>query len=421
MIGPIVVTADRLFDGTGTAAVTRPVLRIDGSRIVSVERRLVPPAGCSGDRHDFAGGTILPGLIDTHVHLVFCAAETNEEIVVQVGREDDEQLLQRALANARAALGAGLTTVRDCGGKGRIVQEARDRIAQGQAEGADVLACGMPITTTTGHCHWLGLRADGHAAACRAAERMLAAGADFLKVMATGGNMTPSSNPMRPQYDPATVCAIADLGRAAGKHTAAHVLSRSALPGVVAARVRTVEHCDWRVEEDRYEFDPELARQMIDQGQYAGLTMAGIARRAFLPEVAKIASAGPVRRLDARFTAERRMIDCGVKYTLHSDAGVRLTPIDRFDLGLRAAVLELRLTPAEALRAATGTAAEALGLDDRGVLAPGRRADLLVVEGNPLEDIACVGRVRAVMKAGRWVVTPQATEARPGSPPVPPA
>ena len=75
-----------------------------------------------------------------------------------------------------------------------------------------------------------------------------------------------------------------------------------------------------------------------------------------------------MRRLDDRFAAERRLIEFGVTLTLHSDAGVRLTPIDRFDLGLMAAVRELRLTPAEALRAATGTAAEALGLDDRGVL-----------------------------------------------------
>jgi imidazolonepropionase-like amidohydrolase len=401
MTGPLLVTADRLFDGTAT--IRSPALRIDAGRIVSVESSLLPPANCSGERRDFPGCTVLPGLIDTHVHLVFSAAETNEEIIDQVGREDDDALLRRALANARAALRSGLTTVRDCGGRGRVVQEARDHIARSEAEGADVLACGMPITTTRGHCNWLGLIADGHDAACRAAGRMLAEEADFLKVMATGGNMTASSDPMRPQYSPETLCAIGDIGRAAGKHTAAHVLSRSALPGAVAARVRTVEHCDWRVEEDRYEFDADLARRMIDQGQYAGLTMSGIARRAFLPEMAKYGALGPVRRLDDRFAAERRMIDLGVRYTLHSDAGVRLTPIDRFDLGLMAAVRELRLTPAEALRAATATAAEALGLDDRGILAPGRRADLLVVEGNPLQDIACVGRVVAVTKAGRWV------------------
>jgi imidazolonepropionase-like amidohydrolase len=295
---PIVCTADRLFDGTGTATLLRPVLRVEDGRITAVE----DTSPLSGERYDFPGCTILPGLIDTHVHLVFCAADSNEAVIEQVGRETDEQLLTRALANARAALRSGVTTVRDCGGKDRITQEVRDRIRRGEAEGSDVLSCGMPITTRTGHCHWLGLTADSYSEVERAAERMLAEGADYLKVMATGGNMTSSSDPMRAQYPPETLLRIAELGRAADRHTAAHVLSRSALPGVVAARIQTIEHCDWRVEEDRYEFDVDLARRMIDQGQYVGLTMSGIARRAFLPQVRGNTS-GPVRRLDARFAS----------------------------------------------------------------------------------------------------------------------
>jgi imidazolonepropionase-like amidohydrolase len=399
----LLLTADRLFDGTGTAALARPTVRVADGKVSAVERALLPPSGCSGERFDFPGCTILPGLIDTHVHLVFGARETNEAIISLVRRESDEELLQRALANARAALHAGITTVRDCGGRRRVVQQARDLIASGKAEGADVLSCGAPITTPTGHCWWLELTADSPGEVRAAAERMLAEEADFLKVMATGGNMTPSSDPMKAQYDPATLKLIADIGRGAGRDTAAHVLSRAALPGAVAARVRTIEHCDWRVEVERYEFDPELARRIIDQEQYVGLTMSGTTRRAFLPEVARDTS-GPVRRLDARFACERRMLDAGVRFTLHTDAGVRLTPIDRFDLGLRAAVLELRLTPAEALVAATRTAAEALRLNDRGTVTPGKRSDLLVVEGNPLEDLSCLAKVRAVMKAGEWVV-----------------
>jgi imidazolonepropionase-like amidohydrolase len=396
------LTADRLFDGTGAAALIRPVLRLDAERIESAERGLLPPAGCAGERFDFPGCTILPGLIDTHVHLVMAALETNEAIIEQVGAESDEQLVQRSLANARAALHAGLTTVRDCGGRGRVIQRVRDLIRSGTAPGPDVLSCGAPITTTRGHCHWLGLIADTRAEVRAAAERMLAEDADFLKVMATGGNMTPCSDPMKAQYDPETLTLIADLGRAAGKHTAAHVLSRAAMPGAVAARVRTIEHCDWRVEENRYEFDPNLAQRIREQEQYVGLTVSGIARRAFLPQVASL-GIGPVRRLDMRFECERRMIDFGLRFTLHSDAGVRLTPIDRFDIGLRAAVIELRLTPAEVLRAATATAAEALGLTDRGTLTPGKRADLFVVKGNPLEDLACLHDVQAVMKGGAWV------------------
>jgi imidazolonepropionase-like amidohydrolase len=397
----LLLTADRLFDGTAVHAY--PALRIDGDRILGGVPAPPPDARIPGTA--FPGCTILPGLIDTHVHLVFAALDTNLAVIEQVGSETDEQLLDRALANARAALHAGITTVRDCGGRNRVTQEVRERIRRGEAEGADVLCCGMPITTRTGHCHWLGLTADSDAEVETAARRMLAQGADFLKVMATGGNMTPGSDPMRAQYPDATLRLIADIGRSENRCTAAHVLSRSALPGAVAAGVRTVEHCDWRVEEYRYEFLPDLAKRMRDQELFVGLTMSGIARRRFLPQIQRDTS-GPVRRLDARFAAERELIGSGVRYTLHSDAGVRLTPIDRFALGLRAAALELQLTPAEVLTAATCTAAAALGLADRGTLAPGRRADLVVVEGNLLTDLACLEKVRAVMKAGRWVVGP---------------
>jgi imidazolonepropionase-like amidohydrolase len=399
-VEPLLLTADRLFDGRN--ALLRPLVRVVGGRIEAVDRQLLSTATCSGQRFDFPGCTVLPGLIDTHVHLVFSAADTNEAIIDQVGRESDEELYQRAVGNARAALQAGLTTVRDCGGRGQVVQRLRDAIRRGEAEGPEVLSCGAPITTTRGHCYWLGLIAVTPDEVRRAAQQMLAEGADFLKVMATGGNMTASSDPMKAQFDDDTLLLIADLGRAAGKHTAAHVLSRAALPGAVRARVRTIEHCDWRVELNRYEFDAALADRMIAQEQYVGLTMSGIARRAFLPQVMGLDSP-VVRRLDQRFACERQMIAHGLRYTLHSDAGVRLTPIDRFDLGLQTAVAELGLSPAEALRACTATAAEAIGLPDRGVVAPGLRADLLVVEGNPLEDMACIGKVRAVMRAGRWV------------------
>jgi imidazolonepropionase-like amidohydrolase len=400
----LILTADRLFDGTGSATVARPTLGIAEGRIESIERNPPPLSSPGGraTRFDFPGCTILPGLIDTHVHLVMAALETSEAVVDLLESESDEEIRTRVLANALAAVNSGLTTIRDCGGKGKIVQEVRDAIHRGEAEGPDILSCGMPITTRMGHCYYLGLTADTVPEVLQAAERMLEQQADFLKVMATGGNMTPCSDPMRPQYGQEALTLIADLGRKAGKHAAAHVLSRSALPMVVAARYRTIEHCDWRVEENRYEFDPELARRIIDQEQYVGLTFAATTRRRFLPEIANDTS-GPIRRLDMRFACERRMIDFGVPFTLHSDAGVRLTPIDRFDLGLRTANLELGLTPHEVLQAVTRTAAVALGLNDRGTLAPGKRADLLVVEGDPLHDLACLEKVRGVMKQGRWV------------------
>src|SRR6266568_4931324 len=158
----MLLTAARLFDGDATT-IAQPWLRVRGERIDAIGsiHNGPPPALDEGEeRLDFPDATILPGLIDTHVHLVFSALATNADIVAQVTRESDEELTRRALAAARSALQAGITTVRDCG---------------------------APITTTSGHCHWLGLIADGEAAALAAAERMLNQGADFLKVMATGG------------------------------------------------------------------------------------------------------------------------------------------------------------------------------------------------------------------------------------------
>src|SRR5262245_36802659 len=111
-MAPMHITADRVFDATGGPTLLRPVLRLDGDRIETISAGPIP-VGCV----DFPGCTILPGLIDTHVHLVFSAAETNAAIIEQVGRETEDELFARALANARAALRAGITTARDCGGK----------------------------------------------------------------------------------------------------------------------------------------------------------------------------------------------------------------------------------------------------------------------------------------------------------------
>src|SRR5437899_2299831 len=112
----LLLTADRLWDGTGAPAMLRPLVRVNAGRIEALETRLLQPATCTGTRIDFPGCTILPGLIDTHVHLVFSALPTNAAIIEQVVGETDEQLFQRALRNAQAALRAGITTVRDCGG-----------------------------------------------------------------------------------------------------------------------------------------------------------------------------------------------------------------------------------------------------------------------------------------------------------------
>src|SRR6476646_5361502 len=136
-MNPVLITADRLWDGSGGATIQRPLVRVSGATIERVESSLLQPATCSGERVDFPGCTILPGLIDTHVHLVMSAQETNEAIIAQVTGETEEQLLARIAANAQAALRSGLTTIRDCGGTKTHVQQIRDRIRRGELAGPD--------------------------------------------------------------------------------------------------------------------------------------------------------------------------------------------------------------------------------------------------------------------------------------------
>ena len=115
--------------------------------------------------------TLLPGFIDAHVHLNFNAGPTNEDVIATLARENEAQLALRAIANAQDALRAGVTTVRDCGGRGLVTFSVRDAVAGGLVTGPRILVCGMPITTTLGHCHYCGLVADGTDAARAAARR----------------------------------------------------------------------------------------------------------------------------------------------------------------------------------------------------------------------------------------------------------
>jgi imidazolonepropionase-like amidohydrolase len=394
----MLVSADWLVDGTGSPAARAPLVTVQGDRI----NRIAPEVKTRADYH-YPGCTLLPGLIDAHVHLTFASLPTHAEVVAQISTEPEPVLIARAIGNAQAALRAGITTVRDCGSRGLVSNLVRDAIRQGLVIGPDVLVSGMPITTTAGHLYYLGLIANTEAEVRAAAERMVAAGVDFVKIVATGGNMTPSSDRFRCQYDTPSLRAAVEVGRRAGLHTAAHVLGKCAIPQCVETGVRIIEHCLWRVNEDRYEFDPELARRMVANEQYVGLTMSAPTWRSVRPEMANLDKA-LYPDMDARFEHERRTIDAGVKYMLHTDAGVRQTPFGpSLAIGVQAAAKELRLTPAEAIQAVTRTPAEALGLTDRGVLLPGKRADLIVVEGNPLQDLAALQKVKAVMKGGAWV------------------
>src|SRR5262245_48572203 len=182
-----VIRAGRLIDGTATGGVQRDMaIFVDAGNI----SRVTPADELPPDAEviDPSGSTVLPGLIDCHVHLIFSASNyALGDVLV----DDDQQLLLRGVAAARRALRVGVTTVRDLGGRGGVTFRLRDAIDEGLIAGPRVLAAGSPITITGGHCHFLGLEADGEDGVRVAARSQLKAGANCLKIMSTGGHMTP--------------------------------------------------------------------------------------------------------------------------------------------------------------------------------------------------------------------------------------
>jgi len=384
----LVIRAGRLIDGTGAAPQTdRDVYVEADGRIVAVQ-----PAGdvpSDADLLDLRTLTVLPGLIDCHVHLVFSRGQNPRADLLL---EDDQRLLLRGVDGAREALRAGITTVRDLGGRGGVTFRLRDAIADGLLAGPRILAAGSPITITGGHCHFLGLEADTPADVQRAARGQLKAGANCLKIMATGGRMTPGTNITMAQYTLEALRAAVDEAQRAHVPLAAHALGTAGIRTATQAGVTTIEHCNWLGADGQVDFDDAVAEQMAAQGTAAVPTLFPLRRTA------------PVLRgqiLDAM----RRMVAHGVPLAAGTDAGVSLTPFDSLSGELEVLVHDVGLRPVQALAAATGQAATTLGLGGTvGTIAPGRLADLLAVNGDPSQRIQDVRNVRHVLQSGRTTV-----------------
>jgi imidazolonepropionase-like amidohydrolase len=396
----LIVKAGTLVDGAGA-----PPRR--GAQIVVREGRIVevgPIGDAPSDAQvlDYSQQAVVPGLIDCHQHLVFSA---DMDPLADVLGEDDATLLLRASMAARTALAAGVTTVRDLGDRRATSRRLRDAIKQGLVPGPTILSAGAPITITGGHCHFLGIAADSEDDVRRAARQHLKEGTDCLKIMASGGRMTPGTNPRWPQYSVGQIKAAVEEARRAGVRIAAHALSAESIRNAAEAGVDNVEHCGWLGRDNGLAFDESTAVLMRERGVAFDPTMSPTEAMMLLdPSLWTPAQqAAAVTRLEL-IAAFRRMLELGVTLVAGTDAGVRRTPFDSLPSELGLYVKHLGMTPLAAITAATGTSAKVLGLEgEAGKLEPGWRADLLVVDGDPTADIAALRRPKAVLKGGTVV------------------
>ncbi|MCL4466365.1 MAG: amidohydrolase family protein [Chloroflexi bacterium] len=390
-----------LIDGTGEAPRRDLLLAMNAGRIVDVTSDMVvDPA--EREVLDLSHCWVLPGLVDAHEHLAFEPSPDHASAIATLLGDTPEIALLRAAQHAQQSLLAGVTTVRDCGGPCLTTLALRDAIAKGMVTGPTVLASGPAITTTAGHLHFLGATADTADELVKQARRLIEAGADFIKVCLTGGNMTAGTNPYACQYELADLARLVKDVHRLGRQVAVHAHATAGIKLAVRAGVDFVEHCSWASADGGSAYDEETVRRLADGPQYATFTFVGI-QRALLPDAS--GKGGDLARLRENLAVHRRMVAEGVKFSVASDAGVRLTPFSGFAQTLEVAVRGADLDPLAAIQAATKAPAEALGLGNTlGTLEVGKAADFVAVVDNPLTDVRALRHVEAVVKGGQLAV-----------------
>ncbi|MGA5131653.1 amidohydrolase family protein [Streptomyces olivoreticuli] len=389
----LAVRARSLFDGAGPEPVERPLVLVEGGRIVDVRAGGEPPAGA--EPVDLGAATLLPGFVDTHVHLAF---DASDDVVGSLRCAGDGELLDRMRAAARATLAAGVTTVRDLGDRGYLALRLREETAKDPAAGPRVLAAGPPLTTPRGHCWFLGGEAEGVEGVRAAVRERAERGVDVVKVMVTGGGITPGSDPYRTQYGHAELRAAV---REAHRHElpiTAHAHTASGIARAVAAGFDSIEHCFFVTDDEAgVHYDRRVIDEMVRAGVVASLTLGSLPGVPPPPAIA--------RRIPGTIAGLAAMRQAGVVMACGSDSGILPVKAHGSHPHCITAMVDLGFSPLEALRAVTSTAARVCGVAcHKGSIAPGYDADLVAVSGDPLTDITAVHAVTAVFRGGVRIV-----------------
>jgi len=370
------LTWDGLVDAPSASSVW-----IDGRQIA------VPDTGATKSL-DVSGCTVIPGLIEGHAHLCFDATPGWR---TTYDTDTPGKMLLRMSAYGRRMLLAGITTVRDLGSPTHLGIELRDSIEAGLTEGPNLIVAGAPITTTGGHCWFMGGECDGELGIRRQVREHVKAGTDWIKVMATGGNMTPRTNTFAPQFTVDELRACIEEAHRLRRRVAAHAHGVEGIRVATEAGVDCIEHCSFTAP-GGYELDQPLIDEIAAKGILVSPTVS-VGFRNWADD----------GRRQQRGQVLKSLLDSGCRVLMSTDCGIPGVPHEALAGGMQVLQELTGYPPIEILKLATSRSAELLQVEDRGVIAPGRRADLLVVEGDPTRDLAALERVRFVILGGEVV------------------
>jgi imidazolonepropionase-like amidohydrolase len=392
----LLIRAGQVFTATDRDPLLKDAwVRVAGDRIVEVTSD-EPRTPSDATRIDAADATLLPGLIDCHVHF---AMSGGPDWLTEM-KEPYATSCWRAAVHARNTLHAGFTTVRTLGGRDGADPALRDAQASGLVEGPRIVATNLVICMTGGHGAWIGREADGPEDVRKAVREQLKAGADCIKLIATGGVMTPGVEPGAQQLTDEELSAGVEEAHKAGRRAAAHAHGSAGINAAVRAGIDSIEHGSFMTDESI-----DLMKQ---HGTFFSVTLCSSEGFFNAPpgSVAEWAMAKATRVRAAMDDSFRRAYAAGVRLVLGTDAG---TPYNRHGDNAREMALMVKLgaEPLDALRAGTRNGAELLGkLDEIGTIEAGKLADLVLCRGDAVADVGRLcspDNVRLVVQGGRVV------------------
>jgi imidazolonepropionase-like amidohydrolase len=394
------IQAQRLFDGSGRPMMHNATVLIEAGRIVAAGPASEIPLPEGITVIDARNHTVMPGLIDAHVHLLFTGGPLSGQ---ESRTATDSQALLTGVRNAQLGLKSGLTTVRDCGDRNYLSLALRDAIDRGTLAGPRLVCSGPVITTTAGQLWWNGIECDTDDELRHAVRTLVKHGVDFIKLMGSGGNATPGSNPEVSQYPAPGFKAVTDDAHRMGKKVAVHAHGVESIRLAVAAGMDTLEHCPFRAH-GGIEYDARIVEDAMRQDLIVSLAMPATWYRLRAEDMQDV-RAHPGHLWENRYETIRKMHTAGVKLVVSSDQGSTGTRIDELALLMEFLTTELQIPAADVLYGVTGLAAEAVGLaGDVGTLQPGKLADIVIVDGDPLADMTAMRRVHTVIKDGEVLV-----------------
>jgi len=396
-----VLTGATLIDGKGGAPLENAAVYVEGERIAWVGSAADLPAEAQDAKQfDVSGKWLLPGLIDAHIHICYNGSES---VFALLEKHRDELVLE-AVDICKRTLSHGVTAIRDVGGEQFIEMSLRNAINRGFIEGPRMKLSGRVISMTGGHAHFIAREADGPDEMRKAAREQIKAGADLVKLMATGGTATPGQDIHASQLTVEEISAVTEVAHMMGRKVAAHCHGTGGIRNCMVGGVDTIEHGTY--------LDDETADMMVENGAALVLTLG-----AGNPDLESY-PLSPVQQADA----ERRkpMIEQGVKQIrgtialarakgiflgIGTDAGGNPLAPHNYSMARELELLvDNDLTALEAISIGTRNNAEILDMaDDIGTVEAGKFADLLLTNADPLVDIRNLRDIAAVIKGGKKV------------------